>query len=122
MKRKLLITVALVCIFAAGYAMFAGVAGDWKGTVTAPDGNDYPLSYTFKTDSGKLTGTAQSMQGTVDIQNGKMSGDSLSFAIDVNGVSVGHTGKYFADGDSISMNLDYQGMKMHTTLKRAAGQ
>ncbi len=88
-------------------------------TLTAPDGNEYPLTYTFKTEGDILTGTSQSPQGTVGITDGKISGDSLSFAIDVSGVKVLNTGKYFSVGDSISLNIDYQGMKFHTTLKRA---
>lgn len=120
MKRKLFITAALLCCFAVAFAAFAGLNGNWAGTLTAPDGNEYPLTYTFKTDGDILTGTSQSPQGTVGITDGKISGDSLLFAIDVSGVKVLNTGKYFSVGDSISLNVDYQGMKFHTTLKRAA--
>lgn len=120
MKRKFLITVTLVCIFAAAYAMLSGIAGNWKGTLTAPDGNDYPLNYTFKTDSGKLTGTGVSPQGNEALTQGTLKGDSLFFHIDVNGVDVLNSGKYYAAGDSIALTIDYQGMKMHATLTRAA--
>ena len=120
MKRKFFITAALLCFFGAAFAFFAGISGKWSGVLTAPDGNEYPLSYTLKADSGKLTGTGQSPQGTVDLTEGVVKGDSLSFAIDVNGVKVLNTGKYFSTGDSISLNIDYQGYKMHSTLKRAA--
>ncbi len=120
MKRKLFITAALLWApFAVAFAAFADLNGNWAGTLAAPDGNEYPLNYTFKTDNGILTGTSQSPQGTVAITEGKISGDSLSFAIDVNGVKVLNTGKYFSVGDSISLNVDYQGFKMHSTLKRA---
>jgi hypothetical protein len=84
-----------------------------------PDGNEYPLNYTFKTDNGNLTGTAQSPQGTVDITDGKIKGDSLSFSLESNGAKIGHTGKYLSAGDSVSLNIDFNGMKFHTTLKRA---
>src|SRR5437588_12525930 len=102
MKRKLLITAALLCSFAVAFAEFADLNGQWAGTLAAPDGNEYPLNYTFKVDSGKLTGTGGSPQGTVELTEGKVKGDSLSFAIDVNGVKVLNTGKYFSAGDSIS--------------------
>jgi hypothetical protein len=119
MKRKLLITAALICCAIGAFAFFADLNGKWTGVLAAPDGNQYPLNYTFKIDNDKLTGTGQSMQGTVDLTEGKIKGDSLSFAIDVNGVKVINTGKYFSAGDSISLNVDYQGMIMHSTLKRA---
>jgi hypothetical protein len=120
MKRKIFITTALVCCVVAAFAFFADLNGKWAGVLTAPDGNDYPLNYTFKIDNDKLTGTGQSQQGPVDLTEGKVKGDSLSFAIDVGGVKVINTGKYFTAGDSISLTIDYQGMKMHSTLKRAA--
>ena len=119
MKRKLFITAALLCSFAVAFAAFADLNGKWAGTLTAPDGNEYPLNYTLKVDNDKLTGSGGSPQGAVDITEGKIKGDSLSFAIDVNGVKVLNTGKYFSVGDSISLNVDYQGFKMHSTLKRA---
>lgn len=119
MKRKILFTTALLCCFVAAFAYFADLNGNWKGILTAPDGNEYPLNYTFKVDGDKLTGTGQSPQGAVDLTDGKIKGDSLFFNIDVNGVQVLNSGKYYTAGDSISLTLDYQGMKMHTTLKRA---
>ncbi|MGN6639558.1 MAG: hypothetical protein ACTHJ8_11655 [Mucilaginibacter sp.] len=122
MKRKIFITTALLCCFVAAFAYFADLSGNWKGILTAPDGNEYPLNYTFKADGDKLTGTGQSPQGTVDLTDGKIKGDSLFFNIDVNGVQVLNSGKYYTAGDSISLTLDYQGMKMHTTLKRADGK
>jgi hypothetical protein len=119
MKRKLFVTTALLCCCIAAFAYFAGIDGKWSGTLLAPDGNEYPLNYTLKTDGDKLTGSGQSPNGAVDLTDGKVKGDSLSFAIDVGGVKVLNTGKYFSTGDSISLNIDYQGMKMHSTLKRA---
>lgn len=122
MKRKLFITTALLCCFAAAFAFFADLNGKWTGVLTAPDGNDYPLNYTFKTDHDQLTGTGQSPQGAVELTEGTVKGDSLSFAIDVGGVKIFNAGKYYSAGDSISLTVDYQGIKMHSTLKRAADQ
>jgi hypothetical protein len=119
MKRKIFITTALLCCCAVAFAFFADLNGKWTGVLAAPDGNEYPLNYTFKIDNDKLTGTGQSMNGTIDLTEGKVKGDSLSFAIDVGGVKVINSGKYFTTGDSISLTVDYQGMKMHSTLKRA---
>ena len=120
MKRKILITAALLLSFGAAFAYFADLNGKWSGVLNAPDGNQYPLNYTFKADGDKLTGTGDSPQGSVDLTKGMIKGDSLSFHIDVNGVDVINSGKYYAAGDSIGLTIDYQGFKMHTTLKRAA--
>jgi hypothetical protein len=120
MKKKILITAALLFSFAAAFAYFADLNGSWKGSIVAPDGNEYPLTYTFKNDNGKLTGSATNPQGTVDLSDGVVKGDSIWFNIDANGNKIGHSGKYYATGDSVSLNIDFQGMKFHTTLKRGA--
>jgi hypothetical protein len=44
-------------------AWAADVTGTWKGEVSTPDGNTFPLTYTFKQDGAKLTGTVLSPQG-----------------------------------------------------------
>jgi len=119
MKTKLFITAVLLCCFTAVFAFFADVNGKWSGTLSTPDGNQFPLTYTFKTDNDILTGTAENPQGTVGITDGKIKGDSLSFNVEANGTKVGHSGKYFSAGDSVSLNIDFNGMKFHTTLKRA---
>jgi len=118
--KKFFITGALLCTFGAAFAYFADLNGKWSGTLTAPDGNQYPLNYTLKVDGDKLTGTGDSPNGSVELTKGVVKGDSLTFHIDVNGVDVINSGKYYAAGDSIGLGIDYQGFKMHATLKRAA--
>lgn len=120
MKRKALIIASILGFAAMAFTVIADLNGKWSGTLVAPDGNSYPLNYTFKIDNDKLTGQGQSQQGSVDLQDGKIKGDSLFFSIDVGGVKIINSGKYFAVGDSIGLNIDYQGMIMHATLKRAA--
>jgi len=117
--KKFFITAALLCTFGAAFAYFADMNGNWTGSLSAPDGNQYPLNYTFKIDGDKLTGKASSPEGSVDLNNGKVKGDSLWFSIDVNGTAIPHAAKYYASGDSIGMSMDFQGMKFHSTLKRA---
>jgi hypothetical protein len=120
MKRKILATAAFLgCFIICLAATTAGLNGKWTGSVNV-GGTDYPLNYVFKADSGKLTGTAQAQGEPKPINDGKIDGTDLTFTIpDDNGSTIPHHGKYYADGDSISMNIDYQGTKLHTTLKRA---
>lgn len=123
MKRKLFTTIVfifgfLICIA----AVIADLNGTWTGTLTVPDGRQYPLNYTFKIEGDTLTGIASSQRGSVDLANGHVNGDSLTFSIAVNGEDAINRGKYYSDGDSISLNIDYKGMAMHSTLKRAANK
>jgi hypothetical protein len=122
MKTKILITTALVCCFVICLAaVIADVNGKWAGAVTGPDGNSIDLNYVFKIDGDKLTGTASAQDIELKLDSGKISGTDFKFSItNPEGIVIPHIGKYFAQGDSISMNVDYQGYKMHTTLKRIA--
>lgn len=118
MKTKIFTTVALVCCFMVCFAMVADLTGKWSGSLHAPDGNDYPLTYDLKVDGDKLTGTGESPQGSTPITDGKVNGTDFSFTIDVGGVAVKNTGKFYAEADSCGLNIDYNGMMMHATLKR----
>jgi hypothetical protein len=122
MKRKIFTTLALVCCIMVCFAIAADLAGKWSGTVKTPDGNEFPLTYTFKTDSGKLTGSVQSPQGEVTITEGKLSGNDFSFNVSANGMDIKHTGKFYPEADSVGLDIDFGGQKMHTTLKRATGK
>jgi hypothetical protein len=117
MKRKILIAAALLLCFGTAFAWFAGIDGKWTAMLKGPDGNEFPISYTFKTDGATLTGTLTSSIGTFDIADGVVKGDSLWFTAKVNTMNIKNKGRYYADGDSISLRV---GMRStHTTLKRA---
>ena len=120
MKKKILITAALLLCFGAAFAWFADVNGKWTANLKTPDGNEFALNYNLKSDGSVLTGTVESPQGSVELADGKVKGDSLWFSVDAGGTKVLNAGKYIAAGDSISLGIDFQGMKFHTTLKRAA--
>jgi hypothetical protein len=119
MKRKILTTAALLCCVMVCFAIVADLTGKWTGSLKTPDGNEIALTYNFKVDSGKVKGTAESPQGTVDISDGKITGNDFTFNLSVNGTDIKHTGKFYPDADSVGMDIDFNGMKFHTTLKRA---
>ena len=117
MKKKILITTALLLSCGAAFACFADINGKWSAMLKGPDGNEFPISYTFKTDGATLTGTVTSEIGTFNISDGSVKGDSLWFTADLKNMKIKNRGKYYADGDSISLRV---GMRStHTTLKRA---
>jgi hypothetical protein len=119
MKKRIFTTVALVCCIVVAFAFAAGLAGKWSGTLKTPDGNEIPLTYVLKTDSGKLTGTAATPEGEIAITDAKLiSPTDFSFNVSVNGADYKHTGKLYPAADSIGLDIDANGMKLHTTLKR----
>jgi hypothetical protein len=122
MKRKIIITAVLLYCFAVCLATaITGINGTWTGTVKV-DGNNYTLNYTFKVDGDKLTGTSyQDQDDPKEINVGKVNGTDFTFSFsNKNGETFPQSGKYYAAGDSISLNIDNEGTKLHTTLKRVA--
>lgn len=116
MKRKILTTLALLLTFGAAFAYFAGIDGKWSAMLKGPDGNEFPITYTFKTDGSTLTGTVTSSIGSFNISHGEVKGDSLWFIANINAMKINNKGRYFADGDSISLHVGARAT--HTTLKR----
>ena len=116
MKRKLLLTTALLSCFIFVMAAIASLDGKWKGVIQVPGNGDLPVSYIFKVDGDKLTGTAESQAGVVTIDNGKITGDTFSFKVTVDGTDYPHKGKMYAD--SCGMDIDFGGTPVHFTIKR----
>jgi hypothetical protein len=106
----------LLCICAVLFLVAAvDINGRWAG-VADFNGSSFPISYDFKTDGGKVTGTMNTPVGTGEIKDGKVENDNISFKVDLTGTTISHTGKITAD--SISMVADYNGAMIETTLKR----
>jgi len=119
MKRKSLLTILLLSCFAVSMAaIFADLNGKWAGTLNAPDGNQYPLAYTFKVDGGKLSGTLEVNGISVPLDSGMAKGNDFKFSVTVENNAYPHTGKYYAAGDSVALDVNFMGTKAHTTLKR----
>ena len=118
MKRKLFNPIALACCFIV-FAAFvvADISGKWTGVIKTPDGNDLQVSYNFKVDGDKLTGTAESPAGQVTVDDGKITGNTFTFKVTVDGNDYPHSGKVYAD--SCGLDIDFGAQKIHTTLKRA---
>ena len=116
MKRKLLLPIALLTCFIFVMAVIADLTGKWKGNIKTPDGNTLPVTYNFKADGAVLTGTAESQAGVVTIDDGKITGDTFTFKVTVDGNDYPHKGKMYAD--SCGMDSDFGGQSSHFTIKR----
>lgn len=105
-KMKLWIAIcAVACVLFGVRPMFAAatdVTGNWTSTMTTPDGNSFDLTFAFKQDGTKLTGTVQGPQGDpLAIDNGKVDGDHISFTVSFNGTTIHHDGT--VSGDEIKL-------------------
>ena len=92
------------------------LTGTWNGQINY-DGGSIDVSYTFVQKDTLLQGSMTGPNGTVDIDNGKVSG--IDFSFDVQGASgtVHNTGKYY--GDSIKVDFTTIMGTLHSTAIRA---
>ena len=121
MSQKLIVVFAILLALTAG-ALAADVSGKWVAQVPGRSGNTREVTFTFKADGDKLTGSMAGRQGQeIAISDGKISGDTLSFSISMerggDTIKQNYTGKI--SGDSIQMKRESaQGQPREFTAKR----
>ncbi len=124
MLRKLGMAVLFVALGSVT-ALAADFNGKWTAQVETPRGT-MNLTFNFHVDGSKLTGTVSTMRGDMDIQNGKVDGDNISFDQEMNfngnDFKITYTGK--ADGpDSIKFTRQFgdRGSQEFTAKRGEAG-
>ena len=113
-----------LALFAAA-ASAADVSGKWVAQVPGRGGNTQEVTFNFKVDGSKLTGTTVTPRGENEISDGKVEGDQISFTqtLEFNGNSfkLVYTGK--VSGDQIEFTREREGGQGRTakfTAKRAS--
>jgi len=84
--------ILLVLFWLASPAIAADIDGKWIGSVDGLNGNKVELTYAFKAEGGKLTGTLKSSFGEREIVDGKIEGNVISFSIVTETFSVANKG------------------------------
>jgi hypothetical protein len=116
--RKRAILWSTVILLAVAAAAAADVSGTWKAEFTSPDGAQRVNTFTFKVDGGELTGTVAGSQDETPIQNGKVSGDEISFSAERPFGKFTYTGK--VSGDEIQFKVDFDGSNFNMKAKRVS--
>ena len=106
-------------VFVLAAASFAAdVAGKWTGQVPARGGETREATFTFKMEGDKLVGTMSGPQGDRQITEGKITGDTISFAVEGQRGKQVYTGTIA--GDEIKFKREGgQGQAREFTAKRA---
>ena len=108
MKKFLCVCAALMMVFTAASAFAADVTGTWTGKMAGPNGDGFQITFTFKVDGPKLTGTITGPQGDpMEFSDGKVDGDKLSFNVSFNGMTIKHEG--VITGDTIKLTTKSDG-------------
>jgi hypothetical protein len=88
-----------------------GVTGKWTAQVPGRDGQTRDVTFNFKTAGDKLTGTMSGRQGDVEISDGKVKGDEVSFDVTMtmqgNAMKMTYKGK--VAGDEIKFTRQREG-------------
>jgi len=117
MKKKIMTTLLLAGSFVLCYAAVNNINGKWTTTLKPGDGSEVTVAYTFKTTGDKFTGNLAFPSGNFAITDGKITGDSINFKVDLYGKGIPNSGKVYAD--SIGLDILMNGKKYHNTLKRS---
>ena len=108
-------TLSTVLLFAA-ITTAADVSGKWTAQVPAR-GESALATFSFKVDSDKLTGSVTSPQGEAAIQEGKVTGDQISFSATGGNAKIVFQGT--VSGNEIRMTRTREGGQAREfTLKR----
>lgn len=99
--KKSLFTV-LIAVFAFTFSYAQGISGNWKTTLEGPQGS-LELAFTYKVEGEKLTGNVSSPMGSQEINNGKVSENDFSYAIDMMGNEMKFNGKLEKDVIKLTM-------------------
>jgi hypothetical protein len=109
--------IAVLLLGAAVAAFAADVSGKWTGDMPARQ-STAPATFVFKVDGDKLTGTMTGPQGEAPLQDGKVSGDEISFSTQGGQAKILFKGT--VSGDTIKMTRTREGGQgREFTLKRA---
>ena len=103
-RRTTLMSIALVFAFVAS-ALATDITGTWKASFDTQIGvQNY--TYTFKVEGSKLTGHAKSEYADVDIQEGTIKGDDITFveSFDFQGMPIRIVYKGKISGDEIKLS------------------
>uniref|UniRef100_Q01QE2 Lipocalin-like domain-containing protein n=1 Tax=Solibacter usitatus (strain Ellin6076) TaxID=234267 RepID=Q01QE2_SOLUE len=112
----------LLAVFAMTAAA-ADVSGTWKATVETPNGA-METTFVFKVDAGKVTGTTTMGQmGETAISEGKVDGDTVTFAVVRQGQNgefrINYSGKATGDEMKITATIPAMDRTFEMTAKRA---
>ena len=122
MTKWLCALIAALALFAVT-ASAADVSGTWKASVETPNGT-MEVAFTFKVDGGTVTGTASMGQmGDTAISDGKVDGDTVTFAVVRNGPNgefrINYSGKVTGDDMKITGTIPAMDRTFEMTAKRA---
>jgi hypothetical protein len=114
-------TLAVALLLAAAPAFAGDIDGKWTGSIDTP-GGAMTIVYTFKAEGATLTGASLGPDGNpLPIRNGKVEGNKISFAQDIDfgqgPVTFNYTG--VVSPTDLKLHSSFMDMPIDIALKKA---
>jgi len=109
-RRNVFLTAVFSAIFCLA-ALAADITGNWTGTMQMGD-QPFTLTYAFKVDGEKLTGTVTGPQGDpLPLKEGKIAGDKITFfvTVDMGGNPAKFASEGVVKGEEITLTTKMEG-------------
>ena len=124
MQLPRFLSAGLMSLLLAGGAFAADVTGKWTAEVPGRGGQLTSSTFTFKVSGEQLTGSMTGAAGEIPLEDGKVSGDNISFSTTLNfgGNSIKFLYKGAVQGNSIKFTRqrDGAGQTQEFTATKAA--
>ena len=104
MKRRTALCATFLIVLSSLSAFAADVTGTW--TAKTSDPNASLLTFVFKQEGAKLTGTVATPTETTNISNGKVNGDKISFAGTMSVATFTYEGTIAGDEIKVTVKSD----------------
>lgn len=101
-------------------AFAADVTGKWQAEMKTPNGDSRQVTFNLKADGSKLTGNMSTQMGDMEISDGKVDGDNVSFVVkmEFNGNSRTMNYKGKVAGDELKLQVESPRGTREMTAKR----
>ena len=116
MWKRLFLSAITAWVLLIPVAAAADLNGKWKAEFTTPDGTARSNTFTFKAEGSNLTGTVAGAQDETKIQDGKISGDDISFTAERPFGKFTYKGK--VSGSEIKFKVEFGDQSFEMTAKR----
>jgi hypothetical protein len=121
--QRMMAAVAVAVGILAAVVQAADVTGKWTGNVPTRDGGTREATFNFKQDGEKLTGSMTGPQGDIELKEGAVKGDDVSFNVEMNfggnAVKLIYKGKVAGEEIKFTRTREGADQKQEFTVKRA---
>ncbi len=120
--KKMFRAAALAAAFLVA-VLAADVSGKWNAQVPGRGGQTRDVTFNFKADGDKLTGTMSGFRGDLQIADGKVASDDISFKVKMefggNAMTMSYEGKVAGDEIKFKRTVEGRDGVQEFTAKKA---